>query len=267
MRHRIVCAIWTVLLGLAFLFPASARCEVKSKTIEYTQDGTTMKGYLAWDDSIKGKRPGILVVHEFWGLNEYVKHRADMLAKLGYVAFAADMYGNAQMTTHANEASAWMKQVTDHLDVWKARALAGLDTLRAQPQVDPDRLAAIGYCFGGATAMQLAYAGAPLRGVASFHGSLPPVPEGLAKGAIKPKILAATGAADKLVPPERVMAFQKGLEDVQATWEFVTYSGAKHAFTNPEADKLGMPELGYNERADRRSWELLQTFLKEVFTK
>jgi len=265
MKHRAIPALWAALLGLALFLPASARCEIKSKTIEYTQDGTTMKGYLAWDDSIKGKRPGILVVHEFWGLNEYVKHRADMLARLGYVAFAADMYGNAQMTTHANEAAAWMKQVTDHIETWKARALAGLKTLSAQPQVDPDRLAAIGYCFGGATVMQLAYAGAPLRGVASFHGSLPPAPAGLAPGTIKAKILAATGADDKLVPIDRVVAFQKGLEDAGATWEFVTYSGARHAFTNPDADKMGMPELGYNERADKHSWLLLQDFLKEIF--
>jgi len=265
MRHRITRVLWAALLGLALLVPTGAHCALQSKTIEYTLDGTTMKGYLAWDDSIQGKRPGILVVHEFWGLNEYVKHRADMLAQLGYVAFAADMYGNAQVTTHANEASAWMKQVTDHIDVWKARAMAGLNVLRAQPQVDPDRLAAIGYCFGGATVMQLAYTGVPIRGVASFHGSLPPVPANLPPGSIRAKVLAATGAADKLVPPERVMAFQKGLEDVQATWEFVTYSGAKHAFTNPDADKLGMPELGYNARADKHSWILLQNFLTEIF--
>jgi len=206
-----------------------------------------------------------MVVHEFWGLNEYAKYRADLLAKSGYVALAADMYGQGQMTTHADEAMAWMEQITANIDTWKDRALAGLEALRSQPQVDPDRLAAIGYCFGGATVMHLAYAGAPLKGVASFHGSLPPVPSTLAPGAIKAKVLAAHGAADKMVPPDRVMAFQKGLEDVQAAWEFVSYGGAVHSFTNSEADKSGIPSVAYNERADKRSWEVLQSFLKEIF--
>jgi len=266
MKHRAVIAV-LLTLALAVLLPAHARCELKSKMLAYTQNGTTMQGYLAWDDAISGKRPGVMVVHEFWGLNEYAKSRADMLANLGYVAFAADMYGKGQMTTHAGEARAWMEQVTANLDTWKARAIAGLEALRSQPQVDSSRIAAIGYCFGGATVMHLAYAGAPLKGVASFHGSLPSAPQGLAPGSIKAKVLAAHGAADILVPPDRVLAFQKGLEDVQAVWEFVTYSGTKHSFTNPNADKVGIPASAYNERADKHSWELLKSLLKEIFAK
>ena len=260
-------AVIAVLLALAaaVLLPAHARCEVKSKMIEYAHNGTAMQGCLMWDDSIAGKRPGVMVVHEFWGLNEYAKSRADMLARLGYVAFAADMYGKGQMTTHADEATAWMKQVTANIDTWKARAMAGIEALRSQPQVDSGRIAAIGYCFGGATVMHLAYAGAPLKGVASFHGSLPPAPQGLAPGSIKAKVLAAHGAADAFVPPDRVPAFQKGLEDAKAVWEFVTYSGTKHSFTNPDADKAGIPAAAYNERADKHSWELLKNFLKEIF--
>jgi len=264
MKHRAVIVV-LLTLALAVFLPAHARCELKSKMIEYTQNGTTMQGYLTWDDAISGKRPGVMVVHEFWGLNAYAKSRADMLANLGYAAFAADMYGKGQMTTHAGEARAWMEQVTANIDTWKARAIAGLEALRSQPQVDSGRIAAIGYCFGGATVMHLAYAGAPLKGVASFHGSLPPAPQGIVPGSIKAKVLAAHGAADALVPPDRVLAFQKGLEDAQAVWEFVTYSGTKHSFTNPDADKAGIPASAYNERADKHSWELLKNLLKEIF--
>jgi dienelactone hydrolase len=262
---RLPTTLATALFALACLMPALALGAVKSKTIEYTHEGTTLKGQLYWDDAAKGKRPGVMVVHEWWGLNDYAKGRAEMLARLGYVALAADMYGQGQMTTHAPEAKGWMEQITANVDAWRGRALAGLAALRAQPQVDPARVAAIGYCFGGATVMQMAYAGADLSGVASFHGSLPPAPQGLAPGSIKPKVLAAHGAADTFVPAERVQAFQKGLEDAGAVWEFVTYGGTKHSFTNPEAAKAGMEGMAYNQRADRRSWELLQSFLKEVF--
>jgi len=264
MKHRSL-SLLAAGLALAVLMPALALGAVKSKTVEYVHDGVTLKGLLVWDDAAKGKRPGVMVVHEFWGLNEYAKHRAELLAKMGYVAFAADMYGQGQMTTHAPEARGWMEQITANVDTWRARALTALEVLRSQPQVDPGRIAAIGYCFGGATVMQMAYAGADLKGVASFHGSLPPA-TGVVPGSIKPKVLAAHGAADAFVPAERVQAFQKSLEDAGAVWEFVSYGGTVHSFTNPGADKAGMANVAYNERADRRSWELLQSFLKEVFS-
>jgi dienelactone hydrolase len=263
-KHTLFLFLFAAGLALASFTSAPALGAVKSRTVEYQQGGVTMKGLLFWDDAVKGKRPGVMVVHEWWGLDEHARHRAEMLAKLGYAAFAADMYGEGRMTSHAAEAQAWMEQITANVDNWRARALNALAVFRAQPEVDATRVAAIGYCFGGATVMHMAYAGADLKGVASFHGSLPPA-EGIKPGVIKAKVLAAHGAADPLVPPERVQAFQKSLEDAGAVWEFVTYSGAKHSFTNPDAAKAGMPAMAYDARADRHSWDLLQYFLKEIF--
>jgi len=263
MRKNILSRIAASLI-LAGLTTVPANAAVTSRAVEYRQGSTAMKGLLVWDDAVRGRRPGVLVVHEWWGLNAYARHRAEMLAKLGYVAFAADMYGGGRTADHPDQAKAFMEEATSSLETWRARALEALKTFRAQPEVDPARIAAIGYCFGGSTVMQLAYAGADVRGVMSFHGTLPPA-EGIKPGVIKTKILAAHGAADPLVPPERVMAFEKGLEDVGADWELVVYGGAKHAFTNPEASKAGMAALAYDAEADRRSWDLLQYFLKEIF--
>lgn len=250
---------------MASLWAASAASgAVVSRPVEYSHGGTLCKGVLFLDDAVKGKRPAVMVVHEFWGLNDYAKKRCAMLAELGYVAFAADMYGDGMVTTHAPEASGWSGQIQANIQNWRERALKALDILKAQPEVDPARVAAIGYCFGGSTVMQMAYAGADLRGVASFHGALPPA-EGVAKGSIKPKVLACHGADDAFIPAEKVAAFQKSLSEAGAVWEFIAYSGTKHSFTNPDADKAGIPNAAYNKRADMRSWEALQSFLKEVF--
>jgi len=251
---------------LLSLLPWAAGAAVKTETIEYKDGDTPLKGYLAYDDAIEGKRPGVIVVHAWWGLNDYAKKRAEMLAELGYVAFALDMYGDDKVTEHAPEASGWMKQITAHVDAWQRRALAGLDVLRAQERVDGDKLAAIGYCFGGATVMQMAYSGADLDGVASFHGSLPPATEDQQKN-IKASILVAHGDADAFVPPERVAAFKSALAASGADWEMVIYGGARHAFTNPDAGSYGIDNLKYDPEADVRSWALLQSFLQEVFAR
>jgi dienelactone hydrolase len=160
-------------LALALGLPAGALAEVKTETVQYRDGDQVLTGFIAYDDSLPGKRPGVLVVHEWWGLNDYAKRRAEMLAELGYVAFAADMYGDNRVTEHAADAKGWMMQITENQDAWQRRALAGLEALKASDKVDGERLAAIGYCFGGATVMQMAYAGADLDGVVSFHGSLP----------------------------------------------------------------------------------------------
>jgi dienelactone hydrolase len=239
---------------------------IKTEVIEYADGGDQLRGYLVYDDAVSGKRPGVIVVHEWWGLNDYAKRRAEMLAKLGYVAFALDMYGGDKVTEHAEEASGWMKQITDNVESWQRRALAGLEVLRGRPEVDSDAIAAIGYCFGGATVMQMAYSGADLDGVVSFHGSLPPATEDQ-QGKIKARVLVAHGEADGFVPAERVEAFKAALDAAGADWQMVTYGGARHAFTNPGAGDYGIDNLKYDAKADARSWALMQSFLEEAFAR
>jgi dienelactone hydrolase len=252
-----------VLLGLLTAFQAGA--QVQSREVSYADGDAKLTGYLYWDDAIQGKRPGVMVVHEWWGLNDYAKHRAQMLAQLGYVAFAADMYGDHKVTRHPADAQAWMEQVTKNTDTWQRRALAGLAVLEADPRVDRGHLAAVGYCFGGGTVMEMAYAGAPLDAVVSFHGPLPPATEAQQKH-IHARILALHGDADAFEPPERIAAFKAALRAAGADWEMDIYGGTRHAFTNPDAGSYGMENLAYNPEADRRSWQRMQDFLKEAFS-
>jgi dienelactone hydrolase len=252
-------------LALLFALGSVAQAEVRSRVVEYRDGEVELTGHLYWDDAIDGKRPGILVMHEWWGLNDYVKQRAQMLAELGFVAFAADMYGDNKVTEHAGDASGWMKQITANIEGWQRRALLGLAQLRADELVDPERVAAIGYCFGGATVMQLAYTGADLDGVVSFHGSLPPAtPEQAAK--IRARVLVAHGEADSFIPAERITQFKQALSEAGVDWEMDVYGGARHGFTNPGADKHGMDNLKYDPVADRRSWSRMQDFFAEIFT-
>lgn len=256
-------ALVVALLALVIL-PGSGGAAIQTKTVEYRDGEAELKGYLVWDDSSEEKRPGVVVVHEWWGLNDYARKRAEMLASMGYAAFAVDMYGKDQVTQHAEEAGGWMKQITANVESWQRRALLGLNLLRDEAIVDPERLGAIGYCFGGATVMQMAYAGANLKGVVSFHGSLPlPTPEQAKQ--IKSSILIAHGSADSFVPEERVRAFQKALDEASVKWEMAIFGGAQHAFTNPGAEKYGVKGLRYDADADRRSWELMATFFSDLF--
>lgn len=256
-----------VVLGSALLLSAiAASAAVQTETVSYRHGDTTLSGYLVWDDRYAGKRPGILVVHEWWGLNDYIKRRARMLAELGYVAFAADMYGEGKVTRHGDKASEWLQQITANVQRWRERAAVGLEQLRRNDRVDPQRVAAVGYCFGGATVMQLAYAGADLAGVVSFHGSLP-VPDNPGQVTMKPRVLAAHGNADAFVPPERVQQFKDALDQAGADWHLVTYGGARHAFTNPDAGQFGIENLQYNADADRRSWAHMKLFFDEIFSR
>jgi len=255
-------AIALVLVQGAGLTAFEARAEVQTKTIEYKDGDTVLKGVLAWDDAMTGKQPGVLVVHEWWGLNDYAKSRAEALAREGYVAFALDMYGDDKVTSHGNEAGEWMKQITSNIDAWRTRAQLGLDVLKAQDNVDGGKVAAIGYCFGGATVMQMAYAGADVNAVVSFHGSLPPAPEAVTS--IKPQVLIAHGRDDAFIPADRIDAFQKGLDRAGADWEMMIFSGARHGFTNPDAGAYGMDNLQYNEAADKRSWSAMLGLFEET---
>jgi dienelactone hydrolase len=253
------------LLGIALtLSLGAAQAAVQSKAIEYDDHGTRLTGHLYWDDAKAGKRPGVVVFHEWWGLNDYAKKRAGMLAELGFVAFAADMYGDNKVTASPDQARQWMQHVTVDVDLWRERANLGLAQLKASELVDTQKLAAIGYCFGGGTVLQMAYGGADLRGVVSFHGSLPAAPEE-ARGKVKPKILALHGQADAMIPPEIVQNFEARLTAADANWELISYGGVRHGFTNPDAGKAGIANLKYDAQADARSWARMRDFFAEIF--
>src|SRR5881628_2750314 len=217
-------------LALAPQAPNGAR--IQTKEVEYRQGGTVLKGFIAWDDAAAGKRPGVLVMHEWWGLNNHARR----LAEAGYVGFALDMYGAGKVTTHPQEAQAFATEATKDPDVVAARFNAALDLLKRDPHVDPARIAAIGYCFGGGVVLNMARSGADLAAVVSFHGSLgtktPAEP-----GMVKARVLVLAGGADPFVPPEQVEAFRKEMQAAGARFEGVTYPGAKHGFTNPDAGK------------------------------
>jgi len=259
MRKRIAAII--MVIGL---WAGGAHAKVMAEVVNYTHDNVALQGYLVWDDQYQGRRPGILVVHEWWGLTDFVRKRAQYLASLGYMAFALDMYGTGKSTDHPQQASEWMNQVTQNISFWQKRALAGLAVLKKNPQVDPDRLAAIGYCFGGATVQQLAYSGADLRGVVSFHGSLIPPPQDGASRT-KAKLLICHGAADPFTSAEQLQKYLAAIKASSLDWSMVLFGGAKHAFTNPDAGRFGMDALQYNLEADRRSWDYMKLFLGEVF--
>jgi dienelactone hydrolase len=253
-----------LLIILILLLPTgTAVAKVVSQPLSYTHDGVSLEGYLAYDDAVSGKAPGILVVHEWWGLNDYVRSRAEQLARMGYVAFALDMYGKGKSTEHPDQAAAWMKAINANMDQWLKRAMAGLDVLKKQPRVDTRRMAAIGYCFGGATVQVLAYGGADLKGVVSFHGSLIP-PSAEQAGRTHAKIMICHGAEDPFNKPETLTAYVDAMNASTIDWQLIVYGGARHGFTNPDADKHGMAALAYNPPADRRSWQQMTYFFNEV---
>jgi dienelactone hydrolase len=242
-----------------------AMAEIKTETVTYTHNGTSLKGFLAWDDAISGKRPGVLVVHEWWGLNDYARKRAEMLAQLGYVAFACDMYGEGKVAAHPQEAGKFATEVRSNVKTWQGRAQAALKVLQENDKVDPKRLAAIGYCFGGSTALQLAFTGADIKATVSFHGALTPPTEEQAK-AIKAKILVCHGALDSFIPEKVCQDFRAALEKGNVDYQFIYYAGARHGFTVAGAEKK-MEGLAHNANADRRSWEEMKRLFNEVFGK
>jgi dienelactone hydrolase len=254
-----------ILFAAAVVAPVAGLAEVQTKAVEYMSGDVPLTGHLYWDDGIEGQRPGVLVIHEWWGLNDYAKARARMLAELGYVAFAADMYGNGQVTEDPAQAREWMQEVTTDLELWGLRAGLGLAQLKASELVDPAKTAAIGYCFGGGTVMHMAYADADVLGVVSFHGSLPAAPEET-KGQIGPRILVLHGQSDSFIDPAVVANFQNKLEEAEANWEMVIYGGARHGFTNPDVGDYGIENLQYDAQADARSWARMQAFFDELFS-
>ncbi|HVI96850.1 MAG TPA: dienelactone hydrolase family protein [Anaeromyxobacter sp.] len=243
----------------------AAHAKIQTKNVEYKQGDTVLQGFLAWDDAAKGKRPGVLIVHEWWGLNQHARNQAVRVAKAGYVGFALDMYGKGKVTTHPKDAQAFMHEATKDPQVAKARFDAALALLKQQPQVDPDKIAVFGYCFGGGVALEMARAGEPLDAVATFHGMLKPNDGPAQPGAVKPAILVLAGGADPMVTAEQVQAFEQEMKSAGARFEVITYPNAMHAFTNPDADKAGVPGLKYDAQADKESWQAATQFLKKVF--
>jgi dienelactone hydrolase len=252
-------------------YPAMALClwattvnaELRSQAVEYRQGDATLDGYLVYEDSYHGTRPGVLVFHEWTGLQPFEKERADRLARLGYVAFAADVYGKSVRAKDREEAARLANIYKSDRKLMRARAVAALDVLKSQERVDATRIAAIGYCFGGTVALELARSGADIKGVVTFHGGLgTPTPADARH--IKAKILALHGADDPSVPPEQVAAFQREMREGGVDWEMVFYGGAVHRFTNPSAGTDKASGAAYDEKADRRSWQAMKDFLKEV---
>ncbi|MBT8120109.1 MAG: dienelactone hydrolase family protein [Gammaproteobacteria bacterium] len=252
----------------SLLLTSAAHAEIISKEIDYKQGDTIMKGMLAYDDDIKGKRPGVLIVHEWWGHNKHARDKARMLAKEGYVAFAVDMYGNRKNAEHPDDAGKFSSAVAGNMPLAKARFIAAMDTLKQQPNVESDQLAAMGYCFGGGVVLNMARMGVELKGVTSFHGSIA-TKNPAKKGDIKTRIMVFNGADDPFVKAEQITALKEEMANAGVDFEFINYPGAKHSFTNPDADatgkKFNLP-LQYNAAADKDSWQKNLEFYKEIFS-
>jgi dienelactone hydrolase len=249
---------------VAAVCAASVHAAIHTQTIEYKQGDTTLEGFVAYDAAIKGTRPGVLVVHQWMGLTDYEKHRAEMLAQLGYVAFCADIYGKGVRPQNTQEAGALAGKYKGDRQLLRARVNAGLDALRQQPLVDPKHIAAIGYCFGGTTVLELARSGAELNGVVSFHGGLDAPHPDDGKN-IKCKVLVLHGADDPFSSPQDIAAFENEMRNGSVDWQINFYGGAVHSFTQPMAGNDNSKGAAYNERADKRSWAEMKRFFAEIF--
>ncbi|NAS30698.1 dienelactone hydrolase family protein [Flavobacteriaceae bacterium R38] len=246
--------------------PEVQAVKVQGNEVTYASDSTNLKGYIAYDENKKGKRPGILIVHEWWGHNDYVRQRADMLAELGYTAIAVDMYGDGKQANHPDDAGKFASSVMTNLPEATARFNAAVALLKEHESVDDQKIAAIGYCFGGSVALTMANSGADLDAVAAFHSgvALPVMPN----DNLKARVLVCNGADDPFINPESITAFKSAMDATGIKYEYVSYPGVKHSFTSKEADangeKFQLP-LAYDAEADQQSWASLQQLLKEVF--
>jgi len=242
----------------------AAHAELHKETIEYKQRDTTLEGFLAYDTAVTGRRPGVLVVHQWKGLSGYEKKRAEMLAKLGYNVFCVDIYGKGIRPDNPKDASAEAGKYKSARQLLRTRVNAGLDVLRKHQLTDPKRIAAIGYCFGGTTVIELARSGADIAGVVSFHGALDSPNPADGKN-IRCRVLALHGADDPFVPAKDVAAFEEEMRQAGVDWQLVKYGRSVHSFTDWNAGNDNSKGAAYNEKADHRSWEAMKEFFAEIF--
>jgi dienelactone hydrolase len=236
---------------------------MKTRDIEYRDGELTLKGFLVHDETPSGKRPGILVAHEAWGLGEHAIERSRMLAELGYVAFAADLFGNRRQISDMGEAAASIGDLRQEPVKLRNRILAALRSLAALPQVDSARLGAIGFCFGGTTVLELARSGADVRGVVCFHGSLDTGSPAV-RGQIKSSVLVCTGGEDPMIPSSQLNAFADEMRNAEVDWQLTVYGATVHSFTNPSADGSISPGILYNKKSDERSWRAMRSFFEDI---
>ncbi len=254
-----------LVVAIFLALPVVAFAAIQTKENELKQGGTVLKGFIAWDDAFTERRPGVLVVHEWWGHDEHARAQARRLAEAGYVGFALDLYGGGKVAAHPADAEKFMMEAIKDPAAIRARFEAALAALKGDAHVDPARIAAIGYCFGGGVVLDMARAGHPdLDAVVSFHGVLA-TQTPAQKGAVHARVLVLHGADDPMATVADVEALRKELDAAGATYAIVTYPGARHAFTNPKADSHGMAALSYNADADKRSWAAMLGLLKEVW--
>ncbi len=259
----------TILLKLIIIIlfcTGSLRSEIVTKEIEYTSGGKSMTGYIAYDNSLKGKLPGVLIIHQWKGLGEYEKMRARMLAELGYFAMAGDIYGTGIRPASTEDASKEAMKYYSDKSLFRERLNSALDELVKQPQVDAEKIAAIGYCFGGSGVIELARSGADIRGAVSFHGGLKPSSAEDASR-IKASIMVLHGADDPYISADDKTAFQKEMAEAGNDMVFVEYSGAVHSFTDKGAGNDNSKGAAYNETADKRSWQAMKDFFGEIFSR
>ncbi|MCC6758407.1 MAG: dienelactone hydrolase family protein [Candidatus Omnitrophica bacterium] len=254
------------IIALLFLLSATipAFAAVQTKTFEYKDGDTVLEGYVAYDDAVAGKRPGVLVVHDWMGFGPFANQKAEELAKLGYTALAVDIYGKGVRPKNTDEAGAQATIYKSDRALLRKRIIAGYEALKSEATVDVNKIAVMGFCFGGTTSLELARSGAPIVGVVSFHGGLN-TPTPMDAKNIKAKVLALHGADDPYVPAAEVDAFEKEMNDGKVDWQLVKYSGAVHAFTNPAAGNDNSKGAAYNANADKRSWTAMKSFFEEVF--
>ncbi|HWQ80993.1 MAG TPA: dienelactone hydrolase family protein [Ignavibacteria bacterium] len=253
-----------IVLLFVMITAVAARAQIVTENVTYDDGGVLLLGYIAYDESIQNKKPAVIIVHDWMGIGEFAKEKAEAIAKLGYVGFAVDIYGIDSRPKNTQEAGKLAGTYKNDRNLMRKRINIAFDEIKKKNYVNPDRIAVMGYCFGGTVALELARSGADVKGTVSFHGGLDtPYPKD-AKN-IKGKVLVLHGGDDPFVPREQVSAFEKEMNDAGVDYQLFIYSGAVHSFTNPAAGNDNSKGAAYNEKADKRSWEAMKTFFKEIF--